>query len=54
TDIQRVADDMPEPFTQWLDSDEQAAFRRRAAAVVRLGRYPDPDPNFRPYPWPLV
>ena len=53
-DIARVGEDLPEPLTTWLDADEQAALRRRAAAVVRLGRYPDPDPNMRPYPWPLV
>jgi len=53
-DIERVAEDLPEPLAQYLDADEQAALRRRAAAVVRLGRYPDPDPNMRPYPWPLV
>lgn len=53
-DIARVGEHIPERLAEWLDSDEQAAFRRRAAAVVRLGRYPDPDPNMRPYPWPLV
>ena len=53
-DIARVGEELPEPLARWLDADEQAALRRRAAAVVRLGRYPDPDPNFRPYPWPLV
>ena len=53
-DIERVAEDLPEQLAQHLEADEQAALRRRAAAVVRLGRYPDPDPNMRPYPWPLV
>jgi uncharacterized repeat protein (TIGR03843 family) len=53
-DIERVAEKLPQPLTKHLDGDEQAALRRRAAAVVRLGRYPDPDPNMRPYPWPLV
>ena len=53
-DIARVGEDIPDDLAQWLDAEELAALRRRAAAVVRLGRYPDPNPDMRPYPWPLV
>jgi uncharacterized repeat protein (TIGR03843 family) len=53
-DVARVGEEIPDALAQWLDGDEQAALRRRAAAVVRLGRYPDPNPDMRPYPWPLV
>jgi uncharacterized repeat protein (TIGR03843 family) len=36
-----------------LDADEVAAVARRAAALARTGRLPNPDGD-RPYPWPLV
>ena len=37
-----------------LDDDEVDALIRRAEAVVRSGRFPNPNPDRRPYPWPLV
>ena len=37
-----------------LHPEEVAATRRRAAAVVRLRRFPDPGESRRAYPWPLV
>ena len=35
-------------------SGRGAATLARAAAVVRGGRFPNPDPDRRPYPWPMV
>jgi uncharacterized repeat protein (TIGR03843 family) len=37
-----------------LHVDEVEAILARAAAVVRGGRFPNPDPDRRPYPWPMV
>ena len=37
-----------------LAPDEVDATLRRAAAVVRHGRFPDPGESRRAYPWPLV
>jgi uncharacterized repeat protein (TIGR03843 family) len=53
-DVDRVARSMPPELNDLLDGSERAALARRAAAVVRGGRFPDPDPASRPYPWPLV
>ena len=36
-----------------LSPAELAAVTRRAAAVVKLGRFPHPGSD-RPYPWPMV
>jgi uncharacterized repeat protein (TIGR03843 family) len=53
-DVARLVDELPEDLTRWLEGDEVDALRRRAATVARLGRFPDPNPEMRPYPWPLV
>jgi uncharacterized repeat protein (TIGR03843 family) len=53
-DVDRVARDLPAALNDLLDGAERAALARRAAAIVRSGRFPDPDPGSRPYPWPLV
>jgi hypothetical protein len=37
-----------------LDPDEIAAVRARLAGLVALGRFPEPDPGTRPYPWPPI
>ena len=37
-----------------LDADEVSALGERIAAVAALEAFPDPDPDRRPYPWPLV
>ncbi|MGI8683726.1 MAG: SCO1664 family protein [Acidimicrobiales bacterium] len=37
-----------------LHPEEVLATRRRAAYVVRHGRFPDPGESRRAYPWPLV
>jgi len=53
-DLDRFSRELPADLNNLLDGAERAALARRAAAVVRVGRYPDPDPSRRPYPWPLV
>ena len=52
TDVARLADDIPEELATYLERDEIDALRRRAAAVARLGHFPTPNPDMRPYPWP--
>ncbi len=37
-----------------LTSAEISALARRAGQIVKSGRYPNPDPDRRPYPWPPV
>jgi len=44
---------VPEGLDDVLDGDECAALVRRAAAIVRRRRFPEPGAG-RPYPWPLV
>jgi len=51
-DVERVADDPPS-FAGLVSKHEVDAFVRRARAVVRMGRFPEPG-SHRPYPWPLV
>lgn len=41
-------------LSELLQPEEVAATRRRAAAAVRYGRFPDPGQSRRAYPWPLV
>ena len=53
-DVERLATSLPPALNDLLDGSERAALARRAAALVRSGRFPDPDPSHRPYPWPLV
>jgi uncharacterized repeat protein (TIGR03843 family) len=51
-DVARVAA-APPVLDDLLSAREVAAFARRAGAVARLERFPDPGGE-RPYPWPLV
>lgn len=37
-----------------LTATEIDALARRAGQIVKSGRYPNPDPDRRPYPWPPV
>jgi uncharacterized repeat protein (TIGR03843 family) len=41
-------------ISRYLKAAEVAAMARRADRLVRAGRYPNPDPDRRPYPWPPV
>jgi uncharacterized repeat protein (TIGR03843 family) len=52
-DLERLAAAAPAELAPLLSPAEVAAVERRAAAVVRAGRYPAPGSS-RPYPWPLV
>jgi uncharacterized repeat protein (TIGR03843 family) len=52
-DVRRLAGCPPAALAPLLSEDECAAVARRAAALVRLGVFPDPRGE-RPYPWPLV
>jgi uncharacterized repeat protein (TIGR03843 family) len=44
----------PAALLELLHPDEVDAALARAAAVVRGGQFPNPDPDRRPYPWPMV
>jgi uncharacterized repeat protein (TIGR03843 family) len=41
-------------LSRQLTAGEIAALRRRAERLVKTGRYPNPEPDRRPYPWPPV
>jgi uncharacterized repeat protein (TIGR03843 family) len=41
-------------LSRQLTAGEIAALRRRAERLVKAGRYPNPEPDRRPYPWPPV
>lgn len=53
-DLERLAGADETGLEPLLAPDEVAATRRRARAVVRHGRFPNPDESRRAYPWPLV
>jgi len=54
-DIARLATaGVPEDLSRWLTTSEVDALHRRLAAVAHMGVFPDPHPDTRPYPWPLV
>jgi uncharacterized repeat protein (TIGR03843 family) len=53
-DLARLATAPPASLEGLLSEREVEACARRAAAVARLDVFPDPDPDSRPYPWPLV
>jgi uncharacterized repeat protein (TIGR03843 family) len=52
-DLRRLAACPPLALAPLLSEAERTAIARRALAVVRAGRFPDPG-DARPYPWPLV
>ncbi len=47
-------DDTARALSSLLDAGELALLRRRVAATLGAGRFPDPPEDRRPYPWPLV
>jgi len=53
-DLARFADSPPPVLADLLNPSEVDALRKRAGMVARLERFPNPDPDSRPYPWPLV
>jgi uncharacterized repeat protein (TIGR03843 family) len=54
-DIERLAaaESLPPALAALLSRAERDALLKRAAAVLRMGRFPEPGSS-RPYPWPLV
>jgi uncharacterized repeat protein (TIGR03843 family) len=53
-DVERLAAAAPAELEGLLGAMELDALSARAATVVRVGRFPDPSPSRRPYPWPMV
>jgi uncharacterized repeat protein (TIGR03843 family) len=53
-DLARFAGAPPAILEELLNPSEVETLRKRAGAVARLERFPNPDPDSRPYPWPLV
>ena len=53
-DLARLAADPPVGLRRLLNEPEVDALARRAAAVAKMTRFPDPNPDVRAYPWPLV
>lgn len=53
-DVERVAAQPPRSLADVLSHAEMEAIASRARAVVKLARFPDPNPSRRSYPWPLV
>lgn len=53
-DLARLAAAPPASLERLLQPREIDALATRAALVARLEVLPDPDPDGRPYPWPLV
>ena len=53
-DMARLAVAPPASLERLLHEDEITMMCRRALAVSRLECMPDPGPDRRPYPWPLI
>jgi uncharacterized repeat protein (TIGR03843 family) len=53
-DLARLAERPPASLRALLRDDEVDAVVGRARAVTKLAALPDPDPDLRAYPWPLV
>jgi len=53
TPLAAVASEVPATVAAFLDPDETAALRRRAASLVRNPVFPFDRGGHR-YPWPLV
>jgi hypothetical protein len=58
-DLDRLADEvragaLRAELAPLLDEEELEALADRADATARSDRYPDPDPDRRPFPWPPI
>ena len=53
-DLARVAERPPDALEPLLSRREISAVGQRAAALLKAGRFPVPDPDTYHYPWPLV
>jgi uncharacterized repeat protein (TIGR03843 family) len=54
SDLARLAAEPPPALRRLLNPAEVDAVARRAGAVARMAMFPDPEPDVRAYPWPLV
>ncbi len=52
--VESLGDGLPASLRDVLAPDEREALLRRARAVAARPIFPDPSPERRPYPWPLV
>jgi hypothetical protein len=59
-DLERVTEELraggglAAALGELLDEDEVATTLARADALLSLGRYPEPEPGVRPFPWPPI
>jgi hypothetical protein len=58
-DLRRLADGvragtLRDELAPLLGEDELAALAERSEATAGLDRFPDPDPDRRPFPWPPI
>jgi hypothetical protein len=59
-DIQRVVEDLStggslaQALASLLEPEETATTLDRAEALLSLGRFPEPEPGVRPFPWPPI
>jgi hypothetical protein len=58
-DLRRLGDEVRtgtirHELTELLDDEELDALAQRAEATSALDRFPDPDPDRRPFPWPPI
>jgi hypothetical protein len=59
-DIQRVVEDLStggslaRALASLLEPEETATTLGRAEALLSLGRFPEPEPGVRPFPWPPI
>ncbi len=54
SDLRRLAADPPDQLARLIEPREVTMVKRRAAALADRGELPNPHPERRPYPWPLV
>jgi uncharacterized repeat protein (TIGR03843 family) len=60
TDLERLClelspdSEFAKSLRTYLNGEEIAALAARAQSLLASGRFPDPHPNRRPYPWPPV
>lgn len=50
----RQNETLQEAFGHYLNPREQGAMLARAESLLASGKFPNPRPNHRPYPWPPV
>jgi len=53
-DAARLAGSLPADLCDLLSASELEVLARRSEVVSQIDMFPNPDPDERPYPWPLV